>query len=1055
MRLKKLHKKYRYAGLLFAALAVSVHSYAQQKAGNAVDNKPLDINITVTDAEGNVLPDTWVTLNEGFALAETDDKGVSSFKASPNDFVTVSHPGYEKTVMLAGQLSANPKVVLQEAILFMTDDDAVPLPFMTLKKRQVTGSYDVIKGSDLEAYPSTDIRNAFTGVATGLEVQEMNGSPGLSAEEQLAVFGIGEKVNVSSRFLDMMYIIDEIPTNISEMPLDPGEIESVTVVKDVVGKAMYGPAAANGIVFIKTKRGRPNQRVLHADAEYGVSSIDRMPGWVSGADYARLNNIARTNSGLTPLYSDADIAAYSKNDPYDMYHPSVNYRDMILNNTKTFQRANVSSSGGNDHVQYFSYLGYAGEGDIYKIGSPADYNRLNARSNIDIKVNDFVKVQFDFFGGLAFRKSPNYGFDPQFTSEGTDNPVLNITELPSVLDDIQTTPPIEFPVYANNSPELQSPWYAVSDNYRVNPIGGLVKNGYYTETGRNGAFNVALEYDMSSFIKGLKSRTYVGYNGFNLVRIGKAEDYTAYFATPDQTAAGADTIVLTKVHDGVDQANQAKLHDFYYQRFAAYENLSYNKAFGKNSLQTSLTYYLSKVSRNGIEEPQRQMITTLAAAYSFDDKYNVQGVLNYAGSSSFSEDARYFLSPTIGASWIASEEGFLKESSLINYLKVRAEFGVLGYESFFAPFRYRSDWNNNDDGTQFGPHSSNQWFGSNTENPVYRTVPSRTGNPDLGWEKRREFNAGIDLLLANRKVFLELNYYNELRDGIITQLSNLPLVAGTSSWLPVANYNQSRFSGIEAALSYTASKGSFNYSVTGRVSLPKAVWVKYNEPNYRYDYQLRTGEDIGAIRGQTYLGQFATDQEALAVPQLYDDVLHAGDLRYKDMNGDGVVDDNDASKIGSSLPKLMYALQVHLGYKGFELTVVGTGRALYDIVENSRYFWNGWGDNTYSQFVADNVLNNGSEYPRLTYYKVNNNFVTSDFWLAKGGYFKIQNVELAWNVPAEKMPWPGIHGIRVFVRGANLLTISKVKDIDPEATFSGIYDYPLFRTATTGVKLTF
>jgi hypothetical protein len=173
------------------------------------------------------------------------------------------------------------------------------------------------------------------------------------------------------------------------------------------------------------------------------------------------------------------------------------------------------------------------------------------------------------------------------------------------------------------------------------------------------------------------------------------------------------------------------------------------------------------------------------------------------------------------------------------------------------------------------------------------------------------------------------------------------------------------------------------------------------------------------------------------------------------MNGDGVVDDNDASKIGSSLPKLMYALQVHLGYKGFELTVVGTGRALYDIVENSRYFWNGWGDNTYSQFVADNVLNNGSEYPRLTYYKVNNNFVTSDFWLAKGGYFKIQNAELAWNVPAEKMPWPGIHGIRVFVRGANLLTISKVKDIDPEATFSGIYDYPLFRTATTGVKLTF
>ena len=183
MRLKKLlNGKYRSAGLLLAVLSMALHSHAQEKATQV--DKTLDINITVTDAQGNALPETWVTVNEGFALAETNENGVSSFKASPNDFVTVSHPGYKKAVVLVGQLSENPKVVLQEAKLFMTSDDAVPLPFMTLKKGQVTGSYDVIKGSDLEAYPSTDIRNAFTGVATGLEVQEMNGSPGLSAEEQ-------------------------------------------------------------------------------------------------------------------------------------------------------------------------------------------------------------------------------------------------------------------------------------------------------------------------------------------------------------------------------------------------------------------------------------------------------------------------------------------------------------------------------------------------------------------------------------------------------------------------------------------------------------------------------------------------------------------------------------------------------------------------------------------------------------------------------------------------------------------------------------------------------
>lgn len=1054
MRLNSL-LKYRFAGLLFASLFLFGNIAAQEKADAKI--KKLEINIKVTDKQGNVIPEAIVVVGEGFIHTETDQSGASVVKASPEDFVTISKSGYEKVVVLGSELSESPNVVLTQAKLFMTSDDVVPLPFMSLKKRQITGSASVIKGNILDKYPSTDMRNAFTGLATGLDVREINGSPGLSAEEELAVFGIGEKVNISARGLSMMYIIDEIPTDITEMPLDPSEIESVTVIKDIVGKSMYGPAGANGIIFIKTKRGKLNERILNVNAEYGVSTIDRMPEFVSGADYARLNNMARINSGLEPLYSEADIAAYAKNDPYDMYHPSINFREITLKNTMNFQRVNVSSTGGNDRVQYYSYLGYAGEGDIYKIGAPADYNRLNVRSNIDIKINDFLKVQFDFFGGLTFRKSSNYGWDPQFTSEGTDNPVLSITELPSLMNDITRIPPIAFPVYANNDPQLKYPWYGVSSNYTTNPIGNLMKNGYYTESGRTGAFNVALEYDMSNLVKGLKSRTYIGFNAFNLLRIGKAENYAAYRATPSVTSGGADTILLTKVYDGVDQATQAKLHDFYFQRFAAYENLSYEKTFGNSNLQTSLTYYLSKISRNGIEEPQRQLITSFVAVYSYDSKYNIQGVINRAGSSSYSEDARYFTSPSIGASWIVSEEGFLKESKLIDYLKIRTEYGVLGFESFRSPYGYRDRWNissSTSGGTAFGPHSSNQWFGSGTD-LAYFTTPSRTGNPKLDWEKRKEFNAGIDLLMLNRKVLFELNYYNHLRDGIINSLAKLPYVVGLSSWRPVFNYNQARYTGVETALTYAKNKGKFNYTLTGRAAFPKSVWVKFDEPNYRYDYQFRTGEDIGAIRGQTYIGRFSSDEETQEIPQLFDEELHAGDLKYKDMNGDGVVDDNDQSKIGNSTPKLIYSLDARFKYKTFELTILGTGRAFYDILLNNRYYHNGWGDNTYSKFVLDNVMNNGTEYPKLTYYQINNNFETSNFWLRKGGFFKIQSVELAWSVPVEKLQWSGVRVMKIFVRGANLYTFSKLKDVDPEYTSSGVYDYPLFRMVTGGVKLTF
>jgi hypothetical protein len=325
----------------------------------------------------------------------------------------------------------------------------------------------------------------------------------------------------------------------------------------------------------------------------------------------------------------------------------------------------------------------------------------------------------------------------------------------------------------------------------------------------------------------------------------------------------------------------------------------------------------------------------------------------------------------------------------------------------------------------------------------------------LGWEKRKEFNAGIDLMVADRRVEFELNYYHQLRTDMIQSMNRLPYVAGISSWRPAVNFNEVKYTGVELAVTLNKNKGDFKYSLTGRASLPKAVWTKFDEPDYRYDYQKRTGSSMGAIYGQTYLGRFASDQEALEVPQLFDDVLHAGDLRYADLNNDGVVDDNDQSQIGNVMPKLNYAVDMRFSYKNFELLLIGDGRAFVDAAVNSLYFQNGWGDNNYSQFVYDNVMNNGTEYPKLTYYQVNNNFELSKFWLRNAGYFKIQNVEFAYNVPVAKMKWSGIRGFKVFVHGANLLTVSSLKDVDPESTASGIYYYPLFRTVTGGVKLTF
>lgn len=1054
MRLYNLiYQKLRFAGLLILCLVLTGTINAQDQKEKKV-RQMIDITLKVVDENGIPVSKAQVVVGEGMIHTETDENGSVSFKAYPDDFVSVSSSAYERNVSLVVDLIKESTVKLIKSKLYMTTTDDVQLPFNTIKKRNMTGSTSVIQGSRLEMYPSTDLRNALTGLATGVEVQEITGQPGISSQEGLGSFGAFDKIYINARGRSMQFIIDNIPTDITEMPLDPNEIESVSIIKDIAAKAMFGPVAANGVVFIKTKRGAKNEHSTNVNIERGVSSIDRMPEWVSGGEYATLNNQARLNDGLTANYSSADIAAYAKNDPYDKYHPSINFRDMTLKNTMPFTRANISSSGGNDIVQYHAYLGYDGEGDIYKIGAKADYNKIVTRSNIDIKVNDVLNVQFDFYGNLSYHRSPNYGFDSQFTSEGSDNPVLSLYEVYDFLGDITTIPPVAFPVHAAYDEISKVPWYGVSQSYPDNPIAGLESQGYYTETGRTGASNIALEYDMGQIIPGLKSKTLLGFNVFNLARIGKAEDYIAYVATPSVgPVTGVDTILLTKKHLGYDMASQVKLMDYYFQRFAIYENISYDQTFGKSAIKASLTYFLSKVARNGIEEPERQQNGVLTGTYTFDDKYSFMAVLNYAGTYSFAKDKRYALFPSFGASWVISDENFMSGLSFLNFLKLRTQVGILGVENFLSPFYYLDRWSVNTSGGAFGPPSSSAWFGSSTEGSVPRSNIQRVGNPDLTWETAKEFSAGFDALLLNEKLSFEMTYYNNIRDGQIVQVvNNLPYMVGLSSSRPWYNYNKTRYFGLETGLSFTDRAGDFTYSIGANAAIQNSERLIYDEPDYRFDYLSRVGKPVDAYFGQTYLGKFATDAETTVIPQRYDDVLHAGDLKYADKNGDGIVDDNDASMIGHTSPRLYYAINSRVAYKNFELSVVGTGRAFFDIPLTTTYFWNGWGDNNYSAFVRDNV---GGAYPRLTYYKVNNNFVGSKFWLTKGGFFKIQNVELAYNLPSKVSRIIGGRLIRIYVRGANLLTISKIKDVDPENISSGLYYYPLFRTISGGIKFNF
>lgn len=1004
----------------------------------------VQIDMVVVDEEGEPIQGASVVIGEGLLHAATDINGVYSFKAKPSAAVTVTMLGYNRYVGMVSQLLEDNEIVLEEADFLKSDDDVISLPFGTSYRRLTTDNVATLTSKDLEKYPTSDLRNALVGLLPGFMSFEKDGQPGLSAEETTGQHGISSKVNESVRGQQVVYIVDDIQIDISEMPIDPDEVESVTLIKDPVNKSLYGPLAANGVVYIKTKRGKANERRIFANVEAGIGVVDRFPEYVTGVDYAKLNNLARENSGLDPLYFDDDIAEYAKNDPYSMLHPNVNYREMLFKKTRPYQRANVSSYGGNDKVQYSSYIGYTGEGDIYKIGSKADYNRINVRSNLDVKLNDIIKMRFDFAGNLSYRRSPNYGSG------------LEINEFTSVIDQANKYSPIAFPIYTGTDPETGHKNYGVADGFGINPVGGLEASGKYTEINRAGIGTIALDIDFGHLIKGLKSTSYVGFNGSYLTRTGNSEKYATYKVIPDETVEEG-YILDGPIQKESLTSKKSVLHKYYNVRYTAYERLTYDREFDDHLIDAGLTMYTSVLTREGYKEPVRQANGIFDLTYGFKNKYIFQGVLNYAGSNYYAPKNRYKFFPTFGAAWIVSDEKFMENIKWLDYLKLRGQVGRIGSMRYRSTYKYDTDWTSGSiGGFGYPGDDASSWMGTNTSS-VSSTTYTVMGNPDLDWEYWDEFSVGAEVMLLNRRLMLDVAYYNRTEKGKIEIPSNIyPAYCGFFT-TPNVNFQDTRYTGWELDLKYKDKIGDFSYSIGAMATFSGGKLLTYDEPDYPDSekwYRSRIGQKTGGIYGLVYLGKYETDEEAANDPvkSSYSTDLKAGDLKYKDMNGDGVINDSDITYIGNSNVDLYYALNLNLAYKGFELTVVGNGVAGRENVLSNNYYRNGSGNNNYSVWVRDNI---GGEYPRLTYHSVEHNFKTSSFWIRNTDFFKIQNVELAYNVPAKYCTSIGLGALRFFVRGANLLTLSGIKDTDPESMESGVEVYPLYKTFVGGLKITF
>lgn len=886
------------------------------------------------------------------------------------------------------------------------------------QQKSESGSWSSVSGSALESYPSLDLLNSFTGVVPGIYQTENFGRTGVrynALNASLKLRGFSNPVFI----VDGVIIGDE-----SELQISPEEIDSVFVISDILDKLKYGPEVAQGAIYIKTLRGLKNARQSRVGFESGVDVVDRFPEWVSnGFDYATINNAARIVAGYPKAFTDFAMNRLKADNNMDQAFPSVDYRSLMFKNTRPYNKAFAVIRGGGQDIRYSANLAYHGQGDIYAVGATSDYSRFNAKMNMDIRISDKMRADFNFIGIYGIRRSPLGAYGE------TDN----VSEFASIWERARKTPPVEYPLLLGRDEATGTNIYPVSTAYPDHPYGSLAESGAYKEATRTGITDLAVHYDLSSLLKGLSSESQVGYNVLYMTRIGQGSDYMGFNIDSETWSTASST------HKGQSESEESYYKTFYLQGIQFIQRIKYLHSFGNNLVGANVTYFRSREVGGLYTGYHNQQYFALDGKYSYGGKYSLEFVLNYAGTTSLPKDNRYALFPAVGLAWDISKEPFIKKIKAINILKIRAQAGVTGNEIYGDQFYWQSRYYKSADMT-FGPYSIGQWFGSNIYTTKNATM-ARQANPDLDWERLHEVTAGFDAVLWN-SLQLSATYYNTLRDGVVTDISSsLPSYCGITT--KYDNYNAYRHSGVDLSLSYKGKSGNLSYKLGANALLPRSIVEKYCE-TVVHENLNRVGKSSSAIFGYDCIGRFGSEAEINNSPvQTFDSEVYYGDLKYRDITGDGIVDVNDRTVIGDSAPKLLYSVNLFLSWKKWDLNIIGTGKAFYDVMLSNVYYWNGWGDGNYSAFVRDNL--NTNRYPRLSYLQSQNNFRASQYWMRDGSFFKVQCVELGYT----------LKHIRLFAKAANLLTISGIEDCDPESLSSGVTDYPLFRTYTCGIKFMF
>ncbi|RPD41948.1 SusC/RagA family TonB-linked outer membrane protein [Chitinophaga barathri] len=968
-----------------------------------------EVKGTVVDAFGKPLPLVEIRVKSSSATAVTNTDGEFSIKAQKGDVLILSLKDFNSTEFTVRDAD---NFTVRLSHKFRPNDSTYQILYGTQKRSTNIQSISEVYTQELNKTYSTNLYGMLTGRMAGLAISQQGGLPGFIDEN-----------TASLRDRAPMVMIDGSPGR-NVLSINPEQIESVTLLKDALSTAMYGMRAANGILMITTRKGDAGPQRIDFTATAGVTQPTKSYTPTSAYDFARLYNEALANENKPAAYSDADLEAYrTHSDPYG--HPDVDWRDEVLRKNALFQRYNLNVSGGRENARYFVSLDYTNQNGLYKTESfnkyntNADVKRYQVRSNIDVKVNRSISASLNIMGRIQTNNEPG---------------ALGLGIMRSIL----TTPRNAYPV--------KNPDGSLGGNgsYSQNIYGETVMSGYTNLYTRDLNADLNLRGDLSDLVKGLWAKgTASFYTNFTEL-IVRSKDNAVYSM---RVEPGGDT-TYQKFGESTDMSNSTGSNTT--ERFLFTEaQLGYTRQFGKHGVNAILTGN-NDTRTLGSQLPQTFIGVGGRFQYNFDERYMAEVAVGYNGTNRYHPDRRYDWFPAFGLGWNIAKEDFMQSASWLSALKLRASYGKVG-----------NSFNSN---RTFGTGESyfiyNQYYVTGTSYSFGTTHTSLTGvregalnNEFVTWEKAKKANIGLDIAILKNKLSFTADYYNnKFYDVLMTRGSNTALLGVA---YPQENIGVTRYTGVEFTANYQNTiNNKLNYWVNANLSFNKGVSEFIDEPNKPYSWLIRTGRYTGMSYGYLSDGLFKTDEEAQKAAQLPGAVPRAGDIKYKDLNDDGVINAFDETLITPEKPDIYYGLNMGLSCHGIDLAVLFQGVA--NRYSNVRMVEFGEeGKNTIYAHHLNRWTPQTAEtatYPRLTIGGSFNNTQNSDYWIQNTSYLRLKNIELGYTLPYALTHRIRIASTRIFVNGTNLLTFTKVKDTDPE-NLAG--NYPILKVLYAGINIKF